>query len=163
MFKYTYTVHFLEIPARDIFNYCGPYTIDHFPICAEWKQKRRDHGLRFIKKKNEFYEDLRRSIKQHGIRNPILASLGAKCLLPFYDYPEELVTHLDSIPICDRLGGSRLLVAQELGCNVPVLLCDWTGNYSNLDNLNSPEKILPYFHDQPQRILFNQYGLYITK
>lgn len=120
-------ITYAKLPPDQIYNGCDPSWV--------WRVARHyqdtwweEHELRaqvrawFIELFEHYtgghYSRLRASIAEHGIRYPIIVTSGAPrrrerwMLPPDYAFPF----------ICEQNGGSRLMIAQELGMPVPCVI-----------------------------------------
>ena len=77
-----------------------------------------------------FYENLEESIKKEGIRNPIFCN------------------SIEQGTFC-KYGTSRLWIAKKLGLEVPAIIADFDGRWSNLEQLYTIEDIQDKYVDQP--------------
>ena len=67
------------------------------------------------------YTNLRRSIEQQGITDPIVITSGTPLRRESWMVPENVKY------LCESVGGSRLLIAQELDLDVPCIINDTAG------------------------------------
>lgn len=91
------------------------------------------------KDKGGFYEQLKKSVKREGFRNPIIV----------YCLPEGLVL---------GFGTSRLHAAQDLGMLIPAIVNDFTGRFKDYEELtmfNAFNK----FQDKPATMVFSDVGI----
>lgn len=130
----------------------------------ETVRKRKQAAENYINRLNQkrhFFEELEESILRKGFRNPILACIGwlpeaHKKRLPPGETPETVLS-------CDRLGGSRLWIAQKHDLDIPVIISDFNDSYKHLEKLTTECEIRDKFQDKPARIIINNNGLHIAK
>jgi len=89
--------------------------------------------------KPEFHEALAESIREEGVRNPILVwSLPEGTFLSF--------------------GGSRVRAAQRAGLEtIPAIINDYTGQYADCPEVTE-ENLSYWFEDPPNTYEFGEYG-----
>lgn len=120
-------VAFKHIPASQIFNACDPsFMFDvASPYGKRWWDAEQD-GLRellhntFVEGFDELtghYTRLRKSIVARGILNPVVVTLGKPIYRKAWMLPKERAPYL-----CESCGGSRLMIAQEMGLDVPCIV-----------------------------------------
>ena len=111
-------------------NYGGP-TVG--PYGWTWRPELSKHG------KQEFQEALKDSIREHGVRNPIL----------IWCFDEGLFL---------TFGGSRVRACQEAGIEeIPAIINDYTGRYETSDSV-TPENYHTFFTDVPREVEFSDKG-----
>jgi hypothetical protein len=150
------------VPSKEIFNICGPESAGPAGWDDATVQKRKQAAENYIYRlnlKRQFYEKLEESILQSGFRNPILACIGwlpeaRKKFLPPGHTPENTLA-------CDRLGGSRLWIAQKHNLDIPVIISDFNNSYNHLEELKNEADVRAKFMDQPGRVIINTTGLNI--
>jgi hypothetical protein len=148
-------VVYKRIPATEIFNGCDPSLLydvvlqykDHWWDTAQ-DELRAVLRAKFIKEFDALtghYTRLRASIKKHGLLNPIVVTAGAAIWRPSWMLPKDYGEYL-----CESCGGSRLIIAQELGLDVPCIV------NTNIDiggeRLNSIGDVRGKFHDKSYAI-----------
>jgi hypothetical protein len=115
----------------------------------------------WIKRKPDFYERLEASILKEGFRNPIQVCIGKHCWT-WATKKKFAKTKFDKEAIiCDRLGGSRLYVAQKHNLEIPCIIMDSIGKFDHLNPLKTPEEVNSYFKDPSEKIVFGGEYLYI--
>ena len=86
-----------------------------------------------------FREALAESIRQEGVRNPILV----------WSLPEGVFL---------TFGGSRLLACRDIGRKYcPAIINDYTGDFEN-STLVTPSNVQEFFKDPPREVEFGEYG-----
>ena len=88
-------------------------------------------------KKNGWFIQLEESIKQEGIRNPIIT---------FTKYRTGELRVL--------VGGSRLYIAQKLEILIPCIISDQKNFFPNARQLKSKDEIISCFKDPPRHIKY---------
>jgi hypothetical protein len=146
------------IPADEIFNGCDPSML--YDVVIRYKDRWWDAAqdelramLRatFIKEFDALtghYTRLRASIKEHGLLNPIVVTAGAALWRPAWMLPKDYGEYL-----CESCGGSRLMIAQELGLDVPCVVNTRTDIGG--EPLNNIRDVLGRFHDKSYSV---EYG-----
>ena len=111
-------------------NYGGPSVGSHG---WTWRPELSKHG------KQEFQKALEDSIREHGVRNPILVwSFGEGLFLTF--------------------GGSRVRACKSAGIEeIPAIINDYTGDYKE-SPLVTPENYSEFFTDVPRDVEFGPDG-----
>lgn len=159
------------LDAHQIINLCGP---EHDPVgwtpelIQTRKQKTNERLNRAGVKK--FFQNLEQSILQEGFRNPIIVTAGLFSReymkvdrhLNYIHYvtriPPEQIHNIKRLITCERLGGSRLYIAQKYNMKIPCIINDFIGLVSDGQVLSNQQEILDCFIDKPSNILLNQKG-----
>jgi hypothetical protein len=110
-------------------NYGGPSVGPHG---WTWRAEISKHG------KEGFRQALTASIREDGVRNPIL----------LYSFPEGLYL---------TFGGSRLSAAKEAGVTVPAIINDYTGDFRD-SPLVTGAGLASFFKDPPRDYEFGDKG-----
>ena len=111
-------------------NYGGPSV---GPYGWTWRPEISKHG------KEGFQEALAKSVKEEGIRNPIL----------LYSFSEGLYL---------TFGGSRVRACLQAGIeDIPAIINDYSGDYETSDSV-TPENIDYWFEDPPRDYEFGEQG-----
>lgn len=98
-----------------------------------WRPEISKHG------KQGFQDALVQSIREHGVRNPVLV----------WSLPEGMFL---------TFGGSRVRAAKEAGIErIPAIINDYTGDYEAADTV-TPENYTMFFMDPPKEVEFNEDG-----
>lgn len=150
--NWPYKVYKVDLPSKVIYNYLG-HTVT---------EQRIDK----INNRNGFYRVLEGSILKEGFRNPILVTAGwaynhhkrLATRMPRY-LPKEMKQDYNNILICDRNGGSRLLMAQKHRLNIPCIISDFCGRFIGSEQLFTDVEIKLYFKDPPKHIIFDERGV----
>ncbi len=142
--KYYHTI----IPAGDIHNSMDPDTINGAGHIDE------------LNKQNGFFRKLEESILDEGFRNPILVCLGWVPDHIFEKLPIDVQANIDDTFICYGTGGSRLWAAKKHNLDVPCIVSDFVGKFSNKNDLDESE-IKSYFKDSIKITFGNKGGLYV--
>lgn len=130
-----YKIRYTWLWSLDIENRCHPYTLG--PDAQEAR-------IQLLNSKAEFYEKLEHSILEEGIQFPLCVVAKNQAL-----YTE-------------KLGGSRLLIAQKHGLCVPCLISDFDDRFSELEALpRSLSYVGKFFQDRHYRMTFSPRGLYV--
>lgn len=146
-----YSVRYALLESNDIFNLVAPPTPEFI------KMKNENN--------NEFYIKLEESIKNFGVKNPILVTAGIKgsplTVQKKHKLPENLKNSIDDIVVCDRLGGSRLWIAQKYNLKVPCIISDFIDKFHDEETLISIEQIDDKFFTKPSKIVYDKFGIHI--
>lgn len=128
-----YKVRYAILNPHLIFNYNAPI-----------KEMIEIHNAR-----NGFYTQLEASILKDGIRNPVLVVSRF---------------HQDgNILYCKDSGCSRLWVAQKNNIDIPCLIADANGRFSDQILLNTEEEVLKFYADKPSYIKFESDRIIVAK
>lgn len=145
-----YEIRYIErYPSRKIYNYLGPWD---WRDGEERKNKRKD--LYYNNK--EWYDNLEKDILEKGVLNPILVVYGEIAKNDWLCLPEFIKK--DPL-ICYYLGGSRLFVCQKNDLEIPCIISDFVGKFSNYPKLYHGYEIKKLFTTPPKNIKFTKYGL----
>lgn len=108
------------------------------------------------------YARLEESIRRDGIWNPVMVTTGPMMRRAETELPAA-VRHDRNRVVCEWVGGSRLLVAQKLGLDVPVIVNDRANIFPEFGRLWPGTNIKALFKDQPRRIVWQADGsLYVN-
>ena len=145
-----YDVRFSEINSNIIFNLIPPPNEEYIKI----------------KNKTEnFYINLEASILEKGFENPILITAGIQgspnTIKNKHKLPPSFLNNIENIIVCDRLGGSRLWVAQKHGLKIPCIICDYINKFPNEEKLKTIDQVYDKFTIEPARITADNYGLHV--
>lgn len=164
-------IRYAVLPSKDIINLCGP---ENDPqgwtpeIIQARKQKTQERISRGATRR--FFGSLESSILREGIRNPIIVTAGLFSMeymkvdkhLNYVQYairiPPEKIHNIRKLITCERLGGSRLYIAQKFDLKIPCIINDFIGLLPEAQVLNNQEEILDCFTDKPQSIVLNHKG-----
>ena len=112
---------------------------------------------------NNFYINLEESILEHGVKNPILVTAGIKgsplTVRNKHKIPNNI--ELNDIIVCDRLGGSRLWVAQKHNLKIPCIISDFINKFFDKEKLETFEQIYGKFTNRPAKIDADKCGLHV--
>ena len=161
---YPFKIRYVIINSNLIFNECGPESVGPWLWTEDQIQTRRNAALRIVEKRNErdkFYSKLEESILKEGIRNPIMVSAGWCSERKIKKLPPHMKEDKNKILICDRHGGSRLYIAQKYNMEIPCIVSDYCGMFSDGVELKNRNDILKYYRDKPIRIAVNANGIHI--
>ncbi len=93
-------------------------------------------------KRYQFYTRLRESVEKDGFRNPILCyHKQSGSTLPY--------------------GHSRAKIAKDLGIDIPAIICDFVGDYTDCPRMDTVGEIRERFIDPPSIVEFWECGLNI--
>lgn len=143
-----YKIRFLILPARNIYNYVGPWDWRDTDIR---KEKRRN----LYEDKKEWYDNLEKDILKNGFNNPIICKNGGFGKNDLGCIP----TWAQKIPVCYSLGGSRLFIGQKNNLEIPILLSDFNNTYSEIKEVYQAEDIKKFFKNPPTKIIYSSWGL----
>jgi len=140
-------VLYAKLPAQDIFNACDPAWFFDVaePLKEVWwdekydplRQLLHDSFVELFDESTRHYTNLRESIARHGIQDPIIVTAGT----PFR--PAWMIPPWAGTYVCETIGGSRLMLAQELEIDIPCIINDRIGVEGK--ELRSPAEVISYF------------------
>jgi hypothetical protein len=125
-------VVYTRLPAREICNGCDPGLF--FDLATElkdtwWNEKYdplrvllRQWYIDLFDEATGHYTNLRKSIVKHGVQDPIIVTAGPPMRRAAWMLPPDCGQY-----VCETIGGSRLLFAQELDLEVPCIVNDQIG------------------------------------
>ncbi len=164
-----FRIYFAILPSKSITNCIAPgYRYVTGANTPEGKAKRKEAQKKYIdnlNKRKQFYTKLEKSILKDGILNPVLVQAGC-CKELYQKYlPEEHQRDLTKALCCDRLGGSRLWVAQKHNMAVPCIISDFVGRFieSGFEELHNEEDIRSKLFTRSQRVIINDHGVYVRE
>lgn len=160
-----YRVHFVVLPARDIFGMVGRsgggYNSQWTDWSTEGRQQRQLIMQEFEQGLNNIcghYSQLEASILKEGIRNPVTVTCGRPRKRTINHLPPELRQKDPSqlLLLETTTGGSRLHVAQKYNLRIPCIVSDWTGRFRGQPELLDAADARACYRDQPKSISFNR-------
>ena len=141
--KVSAQIRYAILPSRSIFNMIAP----------------NDQVMETFNNEYDFYPRLEESILKEGVRNPIIVRAGW-CPAQFRDrLPMDMKDVSSRILICDKNGGSRLVMAQKHELDVPCIINDYIGRFEQMPELKDENDVLSYYKDKPKEITINHYGV----
>lgn len=164
----TNRIVYAELPAREVFNLCDPAYLPE--VSRKWQGNEPWHSTKYdalrgimhriyvdgFDRENGHYKHLRDSIQAEGFRNPIICNAG---WLQSRD-AAELPPHVSrETPVCEYVGGSRLLIAQDMGLTVPCIINDQTGTIEGR-TLHNAGDVARCFTDIPRTCMIHDGKLY---
>lgn len=160
-----WSIYYATLPSNIITNCIAPgyRYVSGDPSAVEERQKAQEAYLARKNAENNFYNDMEQSIKEIGIRNPILIQAGF-CVPVSQKYlPIEAQEDHSKILCCDRNGGSRLWFAQKLDMDVTCIISDFCERFvdSGFEELYTEADIMSKYPDKPKRIIINDHGVHV--
>ena len=159
-----YRVHFVELPARDIFGMVGRCGGGYNSQWTDWSDEGR-HKRELIMKEYEegldaicgHYRKLESSILKEGIRNPVIITCGPPRRRTWNHLPPEMRTwpHEKLLLLETTMGGSRLHVCQKHDMKIMCIVNDWTGRFRKEPEIFNERDARLCYLDQPQSIKFD--------
>ena len=160
-----YRVHFVELPARDIFGMVGRCGGGYNSQWTDWSSEGRRRRELIMKEYEEgldaicgHYQKLESSILREGIRNPVIITCGPPRRrtwdhLPpeMRSWPQEKLLLLET-----TMGGSRLHVCQKHNMQIMCIVNDWTGRFRKEPEIRNEAEARLCYLDQPQQIKFDR-------
>jgi hypothetical protein len=164
--RYLYNIRYTVVPARQIYNLASPELVKK---AAYWDESvdKKAIAQRYIERFDQevgFYSKLEKSIVEEGIRNPILVTTG----FPRWRQIDEISPeYRQSLPqkqwvLCEFLGGSRLYIAQKNNWLVPVIVSDWTNQFTHAQQIFTVDELKDCFVDPPEWVYFTKRGVRTT-
>ena len=156
-----YRVHFLQVPARDIFGSVGRSGGGYNTVWSDWsqagRQKRDVIMAEYETAMNQLcghYSRLESSMLSEGMRNPLIVTCGPPRRRRWEHIPPEMRSwpHHRLMIMETLTGGSRLWVAQKHNMTIPVLVNDWTGKFRTIPEIRTVEEALVHFRDTPMKL-----------
>ena len=158
--KLDYIVRYVEIPAKQIFNMCGPEHWERRGWETVWSDEEvLQNRIKERNKKDNFYNKLTGSILSQGFRNPILITAGWCLPKNLQKLPLEMQENEEKILACFGNGGSRLWIAEKFNLTIPCIVSDFCDRFSDYKALNTIEEILACYKDPPEKIEFHEQGV----
>ena len=165
--SWSYIARYIVIPSNLIFNECGPRSAG--PRGGGWDDdalaKRAKAAQKYIdtlNRKNGFYDKLEQSILNDGVRNPILVSAGWCPERKIPELPPKMKEDRFKILMCHSSGGSRLWVAQKHDMDIPCIITDFVGMFSEGKILKTEQDIFNCYTDKPTKVKMGGHGVSIN-
>jgi len=159
----SYSVKYVVLPSNIIFNLYGPQSfgpVGWTDSIIKQKEAAAEARVKLKNKESNFYNNLEKSILEEGFRNPILISVGWVVHNNIKKLPINMQEDHSKIICCDRLGGSRLWVAQKHKMDIPCIASDFVGSIEG-ELLTTEDDINGKFIDKPKIIIRNEHGVYL--
>lgn len=159
-----YRVHFVLLPARDIFGMVGRSGGGYNSQWTDWSDEGRRKRELIMREFEEglnricgHYSRLESSILAEGIRNPITITCGYPRKRTMQHLPPEMrELPADQMLLLETtVGGSRLHVCQKHSMQVPCIVTDWTGRFANEPEIRNEQEARMCYLDQPRSITFH--------
>ena len=160
----TYRVHFVILPARDIFGMVGRCGGGYNSQWTDWSPEGRKKRELIMKEFEEqldavcgHYSRLEASILKEGIRNPVTITCGRPRKRTMEHLPPEMREKhpRDLLLLETTVGGSRLHIAQKYNMNIACIVNDWNERFSSEPEIcNEADARLCYL-DQPKSVNFH--------
>jgi hypothetical protein len=125
-------VIYKEIPARKIFNANDPALLNDVAVeyrddwwnseYDELRDNLRSWFIELFDASTGHYTRLRESIAREGIQDPIIITAGKPLRREPWMLPSDCGDY-----ICESIGGSRLMIAQEMDAIIPCIVNDQIG------------------------------------
>lgn len=162
--KLKYHVRYVTLPSKEIFGMVGRCGGGYNTVWTDWsdegRQKRElimrefEEGLNAI---SGHYQKLEESMREEGMRNPIIITCGhsrrrtIECLPPeMRSLPPRNLLLLET-----TVGGSRLHVCQKLNWSIKCLVNDWTGRFNQYPEIKTLDDAQNLYKDIPKKLSFN--------
>jgi len=166
-FYTSYTLRYVWVPAHNVINMRGP-EFTYSP--KSWDQPSELHrriqaGQRLVGLMNaklNFYNRLEESILTTGIANPVILTSGYPKFLSLEDIPPFLRVVPEQMLVCEVSGGARLMLAQKHNMQVPAIVVDYVGMFSEAKELTSEAEIRECFQHKPANINKTNRGLHVS-
>jgi hypothetical protein len=163
-----------RLAAGRVFNLTAPRWLPEvahgWTGSAPWLDARYD-GLRDLiertyieafDRETGHYAKLEESIRRDGVWNPVIVTTGPLMRRAETELPAK-VRHDRKRVVCEWVGGSRLLIAQRLGIDVPVIVNDRANIFPEFGRVWPGTDIASLFKDKPRRIVWQADGcLYVN-
>lgn len=159
-----YRVHFVHLPARDIFGMVGRCGGGYNTVWFDWSEEgraKRESIMRDYEEEMDalcgHYSRLEQSILAEGFRNPIIITCGTPKKRTIENLPPEMrdLPPKDLL-LCEMtMGGSRLHVAQKHDMKIPCIVNDWTGRFASKPEIKQARDAFQLYKDPPKGITMN--------
>jgi hypothetical protein len=159
-----YRVHFVVLPARDIFGMVGRCGGGYNSQWTDWTDEGRRKRELIMQEFEEglnaicgHYSRLETSILKEGIRNPVTITCGVPRKRTMQHLPPEMrVLPPEQLLLLETtLGGSRLHVCQKHNMQIPCIVTDWTGRFASEPEIKNESDARMCYLDQPRSIRFD--------
>lgn len=160
-----YRVHFVVLPAREIFGMVGRSGGGYNSQWTDWSTDGRARRELIMKEYEEgldaicgHYSKLEQSILSEGVRNPVTITCGLPKKRTLDKLPPELRNKMPEqlLLLETTTGGSRLHVCQKHNFVIPCIVTDWTGRFSQHPEIVSEADARMCYLDQPKSITFSR-------
>ncbi len=159
-----YRVHFVVLPAQDIFGMVGRCGGGYNSQWTDWTQEGRQKREMIMREFEEglnaicgHYSRLETSILKEGIRNPVTITCGYPRKRTMQHLPPEMrQLPADQLLLLETtVGGSRLHVCQKHSMQIPCIVTDWTGRFANEPEICNEQEARMCYLDQPRSVTFH--------
>ena len=158
-----FDIRYAILDSDLIFSSCGLTCSGPIGWTEELIEQRQKNIEKNVSDMNIFLNKLEESILKDGFRNPILIRSGWVPDRIRPRIPLEMQNDPSKILVCHSSGGSRLWVAQKHRLEIPCIIMDYIGRFSNetlVEKTN--DSVLEFFEDVPQNIVINDVGLGVS-
>ena len=167
-----FNIKYVTLSSLSIINMCGP-SKDPMGWTPEIIEQRKEKTLRrlSIGSTKTFFNNLEKSILEEGFRNPIIVTAGFfseayKTVDGDKNFKQfkrrihpALRDDMENLLTCERVGGSRLYLAQKHGLDIPCIVNDFVGRIEGGQELNTIEEVKDCFQDLPATCFINEAGV----
>jgi len=147
-------IRLANIPSNEIFNWLAPRNVTLWNNFPKWQRRwwandivelRNQCEEKWIEELDRLtghFSRLEESIAKEGMKHPIKVITGLPLdhnmnqRLSINTVPPDMRTDTNKLLTTHQFGGSRLLIAQKLGIDVPCLIYDFYDSYANFPETN---------------------------
>ncbi len=164
MIRRPYRVHYVFLPANDIFGMVGRCGGGYNSVWADWSETGRSKREIIMREYEQgldaicgHYKKLEDSILKDGFRNPIIITCGRPKKRVMENLPPEMrdLPPRDLLLLETTMGGSRLHVAQKHNLKIPCIVNDWCGRFLREPEIMRAEDARQLYKDPPQGLVMN--------
>jgi len=159
-----YRVHFVVLPARDIFGMVGRCGGGYNSQWTDWSEEGRKKRELIMQEFEQgldaicgHYSRLERSILAEGVRNPVTVTCGHPRKRTMQHLPPEMRSLSPNrlLLLETTVGGSRLHICQKYDMKIACIVNDWTGRFAHEPEIKNESDARLCYLDQPQSVAFH--------
>jgi len=150
-----WTLRYAVVKPERVFNWLGMMNVTSWVFFPElrkgwWNEKTvatrqqiQDLYIKYFDEKTGHFTRLEESMLQDGFHAPVNACTGLprdmylKNVFPLNSIPVEQQDKPDSVLFTHTFGGSRTIIAQKLGIDIPCFIYDFTGAFHEAEHLKT--------------------------
>jgi len=159
----SWTLRYAVVKPDRIFNWLGMMNVTSWVFFPElrktwWKdetvairQRIQDLYIKYFDAETGHFTALEKSLSADGFHAPVNTCTGLprdmwlKNVFPTKSVPPECQSDPDKVLFTHTFGGSRVIVAQKLGIDVPCIIYDFTGAFKEAERIATPAQLKAKF------------------
>jgi len=164
----TWTLRYAVVKPDRIFNWLGMMNVTSWVFFPElrktwWsedtvatRQRIQQLYIKYFDEVTGHFTALENSLRTEGFHAPVNTCTGLprdmwlKNVFPPKSVPPENQSDSDNVLFTHTFGGSRVIIAQKLGIDIPCIIYDFTGAFSDAEKITTPAQLKAKFPNSYQ-------------